>query len=125
MVANFSKYELEQLKKLPPEVIMWASKYPIEIINVAESLDDDTLPHGYVPKMVEVYYDIKAAPSIFVHNGVLEDFDIESARKQQQSISMMVDNIWVYIEVEGNIVLNKLGGIVLPNITVDVTKVSI
>ncbi|MBA3920214.1 MAG: hypothetical protein H0X31_00325 [Nostocaceae cyanobacterium] len=125
MTVKISRYQLEQIKKLPPEMIMWASKYPVEIVNLAESLDDDELPSNYVPEMLEVYYGVQDSPSIFVHNGVLKDFDMETARKQNPSVSVMVDDRWVYIEIEGNILLNKINGIILPDVSIDQTKVSI
>jgi hypothetical protein len=53
---EFSQWELEQLKRLPPLHQQFAEQYPASIRNVLDRLDSPPLPEGYQPKWIDFYY---------------------------------------------------------------------
>ena len=74
---------------------------------------------NYFPECLEVYSGDADDANIFVLNGVLKDYVPADAEKNTSSITVMIDGEFAYIEVEGRQVLNKLGGIVLPEVAIN------
>ncbi|MBD2651184.1 hypothetical protein [Nostoc foliaceum] len=115
----FSDYDRKQLAKLPPDIAALADKYPSEILNTADSWDNLPFDANYFPECLEVYSGDADDANIFVLNGVLKDYVPSYAEKNTSSITVMIDGEFAYIEVEGRQVLNKLGGIVLPEVAIN------
>ncbi len=110
--------------KFPPDVIALCSKYPIDILNASDSFDNPPLQHNYIPKLIEIYYEQTLSPQVFIMDGILEDYHLLLSERQKDynSISVMIDHDWAYIEVEGKILLNRLGGVILPDVIIEPAK---
>ncbi|MBD2615953.1 hypothetical protein H6G94_32705 [Nostoc punctiforme FACHB-252] len=115
----FSKYDLRQIAKLPSDISALAEKYPCEIINVADAIDDDPFPDGYIPHIFEIYYGTSDNANIYIVDGVLQDYNVPEFDGNTPSVSILFDGNFAYIEVEGKELLNKLGGAVLPHVTIN------
>lgn len=103
--------------KFPPDIAVLAQKYPCEIYNALDALDSEPLPHNYIPKAIDVYNDVDDEPVFQVWEGELERY-VPSERKNAAAIQVGSDGNWVYIEIEGKVILNKLGGVILPEVNI-------
>lgn len=112
---EFSQWELEQLKRLPGKHQQFADRYPESIRNVLDRLDSPPLPEGYQPKWIDFYYfDGADEPHISFVKGELKYIDLPENIASSRLIHVEIDGNAAYIEIEGEIVLNRLGGIKLP-----------
>ena len=83
--------------------------------NVIDHLDSPPLPFGYQPKWIDFYYfDEADEPHISFVRGELEYIDLPENIAESRLIHVQIDGVAAYIEIEGEIVLNRLGGIELP-----------
>jgi hypothetical protein len=112
---EFSQWELEQLKRLPGKHQQFADRYPESIRNVLDRLDSPPLPKGYQPKWINFYYfDEAEEPHISFVGGELKYIDLPENIAESRLIHVQIDGSAAYIEIEREIVLNRLGGIKLP-----------
>jgi hypothetical protein len=116
---QLSDYELEKIAKLPPEIAALAKNYPSDIFNAAEFWNEPPFPDNYIPELVEIYYGDTDSPDVFIMNGKLEDYRVHNIDDNAQSIAVQIDDQWAYIQIEGKEILNRLGGVVLPDVIVD------
>ncbi|SRR5579883_560170 len=116
----FSDYELRKIEQLPEEIADLAQKYPIDIVNVAESLEEPPFPENYIPEIIEVYYGDSEVSDILVVQGEIRSFTTRELEENEAVIAVHIDGKWVYIEIEGKELINKLDGIVLPSVIADV-----
>lgn len=116
MTYTISPSDLEQIAKLPPEIASLAPKYPVQLVNVADSWNRKPLPENYIPREIEVYCTDDENPCIYVFEGELIDFIPVEAERKSTSLTIVIDGEFVYIEIEGQEILNRLGGVVLPEI---------
>jgi hypothetical protein len=117
MTYTISPADLEQIAKLPPEIAALAPKYPIQLVNVADSWNNKPLPENYIPRDIEVYCGDSEEVLIYVLEGEILDFNPVEADRKSTSLSVRIDGDFVYIEIEGKEILNKLGGVILPEIS--------
>jgi hypothetical protein len=103
-------------EKLPPDIASLADRYPVQLVNVADSWDKKPLPENYIPREIEVYCTEDETPRIYVFEGELIDFIPMEAERKSTSLTMIIDGQFVYIEIEGREILNRLGGVILPEI---------
>lgn len=115
---NFSEYELNLLAKLPLDIALLAGKYRIDIINAAEFWDEPPFPENYLPEMIEIYYGNTPSSHVFILNGKLEEYRLDEVDINPNSIAVQIDDQWAYIQVEGQEILNRLGGVVLPDLVI-------
>ncbi|MBD2438854.1 hypothetical protein [Nostoc sp. FACHB-110] len=118
-MSEFSDYELQLLSKLPLDIALLANNYRIDILNAAEFWDEPPFPENYVPELVEIYYEDAESPHVFIRNGKLEDYTLIASETNAKSIAVQIDHQWAYIQIEGQEILNRLGGVVLPEVIVD------
>ncbi|MFL9457954.1 hypothetical protein AB0758_44115 [Tolypothrix bouteillei VB521301_2] len=103
------------LSKLPPRLAQLRQKYPTAIWNAADCWDDAPLPSNYIPQYIEIYYADKAdSPHIYYENNQVKYINLPTDVRQSQVIQVWIDGECKYIEIEGQIILNKLGGVQLP-----------
>ncbi|MBE9210536.1 hypothetical protein IQ244_29345 [Nostoc sp. LEGE 06077] len=125
MLSNYplSDEDWQQIAaKLPSDVALLAHKYPCEIYNALDAWDDEPLPNNYIPQAIDVYNDVDDEAVFQVWEGKLERY-VPSERKNAAAIQVGIDGNWVYIEIEGKVILDKLGGVILP--LVNVTESSV
>lgn len=116
---HFSEYDLREIAKLPSDIAVLANKYPCEIINIADAWNDDPFPDGYIPRIFEIYYGTSDDANVYIVDGVLQDYNVPEKDGHTSSVSILFDGNFAYIEIEGREILNKLGGAVLPHVTID------
>lgn len=120
MVYELSPTQLEEIsRKLPPQFASLKDKYPSTIYNAAEAWNLSPYPEGYVPKTIEVYYEDETnKPAMFIDNGLLTYIEIEDPVADPTMIMMEIDAHPAYIQIKGRIILNRIGGAVLPAVAV-------
>lgn len=115
---NLSEYEWQLLSKLPLDIAALVNNYRTDIINAAEFWDEPPFPDNHVPEFIEIYYGDAESPHIFIVNGELQDYNVTNLPNNTKSISVLIDDQWAYIQIEATIILNRLGGVVLPDVLV-------
>jgi len=119
---TLSHSEIEDIRKMPDWVGELAEKYPVEIVNASEVWEDKEFPRNYIPQCIEVYYGVSMnsdGPHIFIYQGNVKTFLVKESSKQSMSIMVDIDGKCAYLEVEGREVVNKLGGVILPEVIVN------
>lgn len=114
MSSSLTEYEHKIISKLPSEIASLADKYPIQVMNVANSWEIQPLPENYIPHYISVFCGDSEESSIFFLDGELVDYTPVNVERKNTSLSVRIDGNFVYIEIEGQEILNKLGGVVLP-----------
>jgi hypothetical protein len=121
-MKKLSDYELQLLSKLPLDIAALVNSYRTDILNAAEFWDEPSFPEGYQPKLIEIYYGDSESPHIFIQDGKLKDYNVSNLPDNAKSISVLIDDQWSYIQIEGNEILNRLGGVVLPDVLVNASS---
>ncbi|MBD2503899.1 hypothetical protein [Anabaena azotica] len=116
---NFNEYELGLLSKLPLDIVALAGKYRTDILNAAEFCDEPPFENGYVPELIEIYYGDAESSHVFVKDGILQEYNLIDLDSNSKSISVQIDSQWAYIEIEGQVILDRLGGVKLPEVIVN------
>ncbi len=115
-----TKQELEVIRKrLPPKIQAYKDKYPQAVYSVAEAWGLEPYPHGYVPESISIYYadDPRGADILFL-NGELLSFRL-TAPKDKDVIKVSIDDEWAYIQVGREVLLDRLGEVILPDILLE------
>jgi hypothetical protein len=90
--------------------------YPSATINAEDFKNHPPLPKGYQPKEIEIYYGENAPDSVYHwKDGKWFRINYENI-ESENVIQVLVDDQWVYIQVEDRVLLDRLGGIELPPI---------
>ena len=111
--------------KLPPQFADMRHKYPNAVWNAADCWDDTPLPANYKPNRIEIYYADKAdRPHIYFENGSVKYINLPADVRQKQVIQVWIDGECRYVEVEKQIILNKLGDVQLPQPKVTATTIA-
>lgn len=110
--------QIEDIKKLPQEFQLLAQKYPNSIASAALDWDKPHLSQSDPITEISVYYtDDGEDPDIFINNQrELEDFITNIPSDNILCIS--VSGHWAYIELEGKVVLDRIGSFRLPPVVV-------
>ncbi|RUR72657.1 hypothetical protein DSM107007_56710 [Nostoc sp. PCC 7120 = FACHB-418] len=58
---------------------------------------------------------------MFIVNGELEDYRLDDLDLNTKSIAVQIDDQWAYIQIEGQEILNRLGGVILPDVVIEPT----
>lgn len=119
MAEKFSEYELEQISKLPKDIAVLADKYKIDIVNAGEVWGEPAFYSGYNPRAIEIYYGSEKEPSISTLDGKLDEYNVSEPDDKSKSLAVMFDGQWGYIQVEGKVIIDRLGGIIFPEIIVE------
>jgi hypothetical protein len=117
--------EAQMLKLLPPKYADMRFKYPTAICNAIDFWDDKPLPTNYKPRYIEIYYADKAdSPHIYFENGSVKYINLPPDVEQSQVIQVWIDGECRYIQLEGQIILNKLGNVQLPQLRVTASTIA-
>ena len=111
--------------KLSLEFALLRHKYPNAVWNAADCWDDAPLPANYKPNRIEIYYaDSADTPHIHFENDQVQYINLPPNAGQSQVIQVWIDGNCKYVEVEGQIILNKLGDVQLPQPKVTATTIA-
>ncbi|MDM9382944.1 hypothetical protein QUB80_19815 [Chlorogloeopsis sp. ULAP01] len=119
---QFSNFDLQQIAKLPAEIAAFAEKYPTDILNTVNFRDKFNFSESYVPELIEIYYGNiihSDGSDISIMNGQLKHYKISNVNSNIQSIAVEIDGECAYIEVEGKEIINRLSGLVLPDVVIE------
>ncbi len=118
MPYHLSPEQISEIEsKLPPQYAALKDKYPICLDNAALAWDLPPYPSGYVPKSIDVYYDENAhGPAMCIEDGHLTYMEIEDPATAPTTIMMDIDDETAYVQIEGRVILNRIGGAVLPDV---------
>ncbi|NDJ26135.1 hypothetical protein GS682_32090 [Nostoc sp. B(2019)] len=117
---HISDYDQQLIDRLPSHIAALIDKYFFEIMNVADSWENPCLPDNYVANEIELYTseDLEN-PIISISNGVLERYAFPKEGNNCSTSTLMFDGEFVYIEVEGKEVLNKMGNVPFPEMIIN------
>lgn len=117
MAKELSPSELAEInEKLPPQYAALKDKYPVQIVNVADDWDTPPYPNGYVPQDIEVYYHAEGnGGDLYVRDGKLKSISLDSEVNDPEIIAVEIDGNWAYIQIEGRVILNRIGGAIFPD----------
>ncbi|MEA5566643.1 hypothetical protein [Anabaena sp. UHCC 0399] len=118
-MRQFNEYFLNEIAKLPPDIAALAHKYPREMMSVIYAWDEEPFPEGYIPHNIEIYYALPGEVNVRIVDGVLRKYNVPEFEGNPHYVSVFLDGDVAYIEIEGQEVLNKLGGATLPQVTID------
>ena len=118
---KLSSEELKEIaEKLPPQFAALKELYPITIAAVARDWDKPPYPEGYLPKSVEVYYNEEArGPALCIDNNQLTYVELEEPVTDPNLVILDIDDDTAYVQIQGRVILNRIGGAVLPDVAVN------
>lgn len=110
--------QIEDIKKLPQEFQLLAQKYPNSIASAALDWNEPHLSQSDPITEISIYYtDDGEDPDIFInHQRELEDFITNLPSHDVLCVS--VSGHWAYIELEGKVILDRIGSLRLPPVEV-------
>jgi hypothetical protein len=92
------------------------TQYPNAKLNAEDSINLTPFPNGYRPREVEVYLGDSSEDSVYHYrNGRWFDISLQNIT-DESVVQILVDNRWAYIQAENKVLLDKLGGVVLPEV---------
>jgi len=119
MTYEFSECDLQRIIKLPTWIQELKDKYPVSVVNTADTWEQQPLLVDYIPREIEVFYGDDVDDSdLFIRDGKLYSFSLREP-VDANVIQVLIDGNWAYIQVEGQIVLDRLGGVILPEVVVN------
>ncbi|WP_250126338.1 hypothetical protein [Chroococcidiopsis sp. CCMEE 29] len=119
MAYEFSESDLQRIIKLPAWIQTLKDKYPVSVVNTADTWEEQPLPEDYIPKEVEIFYGDDVDDSdLFIRDGKLYFFSLREP-VDANVIQVLIDGNWAYIQVECRVILDRLGGVILPDVVVN------
>lgn len=123
MTYELEPAQIEEINsKLPPQFIALKDKYPQTIFNIARYWDLPAYTSGYIPEYIDIFYedDNFIDPAITIKNENLTCVELEDPVVDPKLIYMAIEDDPAYVQVEGRVIFNRLGGTVLPEVLIDV-----
>lgn len=91
-------------------------QYPNATLNAQDSMNISSFPNGYRPKEIEVYLGDSSFDCVYHYrDGRWFDISLENTT-DESVIQILVDDRWAYIQAGNEVLLDRLGGAVLPEI---------
>ena len=108
------------IARLPEWIQELQDDYPNTLRNTSMSWDKPPIPSRFQVEFIEVYYgDTSDGPDISIENGVLDSFNLREPEDSPFVIQVYINGQvlpegtrwsgWAYIQVEGNVLLDKIG----------------
>lgn len=109
MTTTFTAQEQSILNALPLDVQQTLSEFPSVAENFLSARGMSDLPKGEECSVFEVYYDCEEKPSVCIEDGVAISND-KPINKNPKIIEIMDLDYFVFIQVNGKVILNRLNG---------------
>lgn len=122
MTYELEPAQIEEINsKLPPQFAALKDKYPLTIYNVAEFWDLPPYLKDYVPESIDIYYrdENSMQADIAIRNGKLVYVELEDPITDPTLIYMTIEDDPAYVQIEGRVIFNRLGGAILPEIAIN------
>lgn len=92
------------------------TQYPNATLNAEEYINTPAFPTGYQPKEIEVYLGDTCEGSTY-HYRNNQWFDINLENTTDESvIQILIDDQWAFIQAENKVLLDRMGGVELPEV---------
>jgi hypothetical protein len=98
---------------LPEWAQAYAQKWPVPTCQAAMYWTKPPAD-AFIPQDIEVYLNGLTDPSLVMTFGKIDFCDLAEFSKPQQAIAIEFNSVVRYVEVEGRILLNTVGRIILP-----------
>jgi hypothetical protein len=119
MAYELCEHDLQKIAQLPLWIQQLKDKYPLAVYNTSDAYYLNPLPAGYRPEEVEVYYgDDYEGSDLYIEGTELIDFNLETP-SDPSVIQLRIDGDWAYIQVGGQVILDRLKGVILPEIVMN------
>lgn len=118
MIYQLSEAQIREIdRKLPPALAALKEQHPVAISLVADYYDAPSFPAGYEPDLIEIYFDEAAdGPGILYRRDKGLTFDFDFYQPNASAFLMDVDHQVAYVRLGSSTLLNRVEGIVLPDI---------
>jgi hypothetical protein len=108
---NFTDEQMAILRTLPASVCeTLLTEYPSVAENFLFAREFPDLPKGYDYQAFEVYYDLEDMPRIHIEGGVSVAIPKPPVEDAPRIIEMMNEATFVFIQVDGHVILNRMNG---------------
>lgn len=119
-LTTYEEYLIQ--KNLPPHLAVLKSKYPNAVSNAASTQNLPSLPSEYEPDTIDIYYGDEGnsddLPSISFEKGKLNFIHLTEQCKGNPVIQIEIDGEWSYIEVEKQVLLDRMNNVQLPEVEI-------
>lgn len=122
MAYELEPAEIEEINtKLPPQFAALKDKYPQTISNIARYWELPPYPPGYIPEDIDIYYvdDNFIDSAIAIEKGNLKFVQLEHTVVDPSLIYLAIESDPAYVQIEGKVIFNRLGGAVLPEVAIN------
>jgi hypothetical protein len=108
-------------KILPWRYLKYLGTYPVCLEQMAQAYRKPNLPAGYVPDEILIYYTESEDdnPDVIIEKGELKFVRVRDEDEIENVTIVVIDDHCAYGQIHGQVILNRLGGAVLPNVLVD------
>lgn len=90
--------------------------YPNATLNAGEYINVPPFPTGYQAKEIEVYLgDVCDDSTYHYRNGKWFDINLENIT-DGSVVQILIDNEWAFIQAGNEVLLDRMGGVELPEI---------
>lgn len=92
------------------------TQYPNATLNAEEYINAPPFPTGYQAKEIEIYFgDISDNSVYYYRNGKWVDINLENMT-DESVIQILIDDQWAFIQAGDKVLLDRMGGVELPEI---------
>lgn len=128
-MIELSPYEVREIeKKLPAHLAALKANYPCATFNAADAQGLPPLP-AYAPASLDMYFgdedNPEYLPNISFKDGELDFLHLTEDCANNPVIQIEIDGMWAYIEVERQILLDRLGDVKLPEIPTEISDAAL
>ena len=110
-LIKFTDEQMTILRTLPEAVCeTLLTEYPSVAENFLFAREFPDLPEGSEYKAFEVYYDMEDMPRIHIEKGVSVAIPKPRVKEPPRIIEIMDEATFVFIQVDGHIILNRMNG---------------
>jgi hypothetical protein len=120
-MIELQPYEEKVIREnLPPHHAALKAKYPSAVYNAASAQNLPTLSSDYIPQVISLCYGEETnewdVPNLSFIDGDLDLIYMTEACASYTVLQIFVDGFCAYVEIERQILLDRTGDLVLPDI---------
>jgi hypothetical protein len=114
---NFLPSDWAMVADLPEWAQAYAERWPVPTCQAAMYWNNPPAD-AFIPQNIEVYLNGLADPILVMTGKVVQCCNLDELSKPQQAIAIEIESIVRYVEIEGKVLLNTVGRIILPDFLV-------
>lgn len=104
---------------LPEKFHHLFEEYPSSLVNAASAIEEKERPFDseYKPDAIEIYFaDSPGYPHLCFEDGELVEHRMDGVPQPVEVIKIFIDSTCSYVQVGGEVLLNNLGGMPMPEV---------